>query len=925
MPEADFSRCFFRGFLKSLALFAGVLSGLPAIAETRGAITDGVELEPFIVTGSYIPAMVDSAFSSPLTRLTSEDIARTGVGSNLLEVLRKSTPQFNGNANLGNDNAHLGSAGTGGGAKLSLRNTHTLVLINNRRAAVSPIAGTGGEQFVDLNLIPATAVERVEVFKDGASAVYGSDATAGVVNFVLKDEFEGLEINGRSALSSNRGDWSEQRVGFAAGTLEGKLRVFVAGEWSESDPLWLHERDFSNPSYGSPIFAGVVMRNNGETFVLDPQSSAPPAGVSLSPEAAVGQGIYRGPFNDGELAFGVGEPAQYAFNFADHETLLLGTERTSLLAALEYEITPDLSVFGDLLVTENETASHLAPQPLMEYITADHPYNPFDEDVWAATRFVDQPRIQNYETKSWRAVAGMKGRLASDLHFEAAALVNRIDQDFSNPGVIDGLLFAELAGSWPAAAPSDQPALNIFAREQDPLAVAAVTGTANSSFESVLESVDARVFGTAFSLLAGEVSFAAGVEHRREELSGTADAMSQPDEFGNIGWAGGISLQPFSASRDVTGVFAELRIPLVGEAPEVPGMHSVVLELAARHERYSDTRDPTVPRASLIWRPVADDLLFRATYSESFNAPGLYALSGPADVGYSDFLGMVPLGGSEWVEWGQAQVRSSENRELDPSEAESFTAGLVWSPSVVPGLTIELDYFRIDESGRFGTVPLETVIQDVENHGAESAYAGQVRLGAFDGPTVAGPGELFAVNPADVYITSGLMNLSSRKLRGVDLELSYGRNLGEWVYLSVASRSTWYDRYTVRIFSSSPAQETAGRATELNGTIPEWRVYNTVSLRVANLSFFVGHSYIPSMPYQWASPGARMEAYQTVDLAAGYAFGNGFADGLSVRLGVNNVGNEMPPRAPELFSQGADIGTYNPIGRLFFAEASYAF
>lgn len=884
---------------------------------------EAVELEELVVTGSHIPAIDSEAFASPVTRISSEDIVETGEGSNLLEVLRKSVPQFSGSLNVGNSNAHTFAADTGGGAQVALRNASTLVLIDGRRMAFSPIAATGGYQFVDLNLIPVSAVDRVEIFKDGASAIYGSDATAGVVNIILKDDFEGLEVNGRYAVSPNDGHYTEERVGFAAGASDGNLRIFAAGEWNRTDPLRLSQRDFSNPVYASFVFPGVAMRENGQTYVLNPELGAPPVGADLTPADAVDQGLYAGPFSFADLARGIGDAAPYAFNLAKHETLLLSSKRESLLADMEFDFSPVLTAFANFLYSRNDTVSQLNAQPINQYIPADHPHNPFDENVFVFNRFTEHPRSYMYDTTNWRGVGGLRGELTPDIHFEVGALLNKVNQDYANPGVIDGDIFNTLISPGPGGEP---PAVNLFAREQTPGVLDAAFGVATSSYESVLSLVDARIHGRAMTLATGDVHFAVGVEYRREELSGTADPKSRPDEFGNPGWTGATVLQPFKSSRNVSAAFAEVRLPIVGETQAIPGVRSLMLELATRHENYNDTDNPTVPRASLIWQPLSEDLVFRATYSESFNAPSLYALSAPVDVGYSDLLVFTPLGEDQPATWGQVQVRGISNPDLDPSESNSFTAGFVWSPSAVRGLAVEVDYFEIRESDMIGSIPLNTIIQDVETLGAASIYADQVGIGSFDGPTVTAPGELSSTNPADVFITSGMVNIASQELRGVDVEVSYARELNARTFLNIESRWTWNDKHAVRIVSGEPPVETAGRATSLQGTIPEWRVYNTASLRFDDLTFFVGHGYIPSMPYQGAPDGAQLESFQTFDLAAGYQFGEGFADGLGLRLGVNNVGNEMPPLAPELYSQtNADIATYGAIGRLFFAEATYRF
>jgi iron complex outermembrane receptor protein len=213
------------------------------------------QLEKYVVTGSYIPAAADQANASPVTVLTAEEIALTGVTNSILDVLRKSVPQIVGGNNVGRENANTGGGSTNGGAAVALRNTTTLVLIDGLRVVFDPVASGGGGQFVDLNVVPVSAVERIEVLTDGASAIYGSDAVSGVINIILKKNYQGIEIGGHMGASkTDRGGYYHEReFHMVAGATQGKTSVTVSAEWNKHDPLF--ERDFN---YTSPVHLSAL-------------------------------------------------------------------------------------------------------------------------------------------------------------------------------------------------------------------------------------------------------------------------------------------------------------------------------------------------------------------------------------------------------------------------------------------------------------------------------------------------------------------------------------------------------------------------------------------------------------------------------------------------------------------------------------------
>ena len=244
----------------SLILFVGLSARLAAQTGTTVKTPEGaVVLNKFVVTGSNIPTAADST-DAPVVVIGRQDIEQTGLNANLLQILRESMPAFAGRSNAGVTNATNVNQNTGGGSQIALHNLDTLILINGRRIAMSGINATGGKNFVDINQIPVAAIDHMEVLTDGASAIYGSDAIGGVVNIILKSNYEGAEVGGRYAVSTNSGHYSERSGYVVAGAAHNGVSITAAGSWSKTDPLWQNQRPFiaSNLKTGTafPGFAG---------------------------------------------------------------------------------------------------------------------------------------------------------------------------------------------------------------------------------------------------------------------------------------------------------------------------------------------------------------------------------------------------------------------------------------------------------------------------------------------------------------------------------------------------------------------------------------------------------------------------------------------------------------------------------------------
>ena len=516
-----------------------------------------VKLEKFVVTGSYIP-FAGTQTALPVTTLDAKAIADTGITTNVLEVLRKAAPQFTGNGNLGNSNANISSGGTGGGSAVAFRNTQTLVLVNGRRMSYAPILSSGGGQFVDVNLIPISAIAKIEILQDGASAIYGTDAVSGVVNIILKTNFTGLEINAHYGYSTNKGHYEQRSFSVVGGASNEKTSIVFSAEYTDTDPLFQYERGFSNPSYGTASFGGIINTRPPVSptvfYVLKPGLNAPPAGhTDLA--TLVAQGIYIPLANGGsDLINGTGSDKQYSFNLANFVTMLLANTRKSATINMEHKWNDQVSAFGDLIWTQTNTFSQLNAQPITAVLSATSPSNPTNQTMQVRNRFLTNPRQYFYDSASIRGIIGLRGTFGNDFKWEAAADKNIIDQNYTNVNVVNAVLRAD-------AVANSLINLSYRVNPASDVAAAGFFGTAIGTATSTLTNYDARVTGSAFDLPGGPLGFAVGAERRIETLHQTADVYSQSATFG---WESATTLDPFSVDRNVTSYFAEVRIPVIG-------------------------------------------------------------------------------------------------------------------------------------------------------------------------------------------------------------------------------------------------------------------------------------------------------------------------------------------------------------------------
>jgi len=452
---------------------------------------------------------------------------------------------------------------------------------------------------------------------------------------------------------------------------------------------------------------------------------------------------------------------------------------------------------------------------------------------------------------------------------------------------------------------------------------------------STLQSYDFKVDGNLFDLPAGKLGFAVGVVYLVESLSAVPDVNSLPNSSGTTqGWSNATTFQQFDASRNVSSVFAEVNLPVTSPKMAIPGAYSLNLDGAVRYDDYSgQVGNTTNPEISVGWQPFDDELKIRGSAGSSFIAPTLFSLYGPVSSGSTASITYTPVGGGSNT--AQFNQTGGSNPDLKPSTAKTWSAGFVYTPHQVKGLSITVDYSQINQKDIVGVVPASTIIQDVETNGSTSPYVGYVHFNTPTGPEATGPGGISSRSPQQVYVIANLANLAGQDVHSTDIAIDYTwtTSIGKF---DINSLWTWYNSYTLKLIPTEPFYQYTGFASGNEGTVPKWRTYTTFDYKKDGFDADIGVTYVSSVTDigtggddQFGLEGVGsftafdgQVSYDLKHLHLGYGL-----DGMKVTVGVNNAFNRLPPLAPNAFPDtNADVGTYDgAVGRMWYVSGKYSF
>ncbi len=460
------------------------------------------------------------------------------------------------------------------------------------------------------------------------------------------------------------------------------------------------------------------------------------------------------------------------------------------------------------------------------------------------------------------------------------------------------------------------------------------------NYLSTNNTFDALLRGVLFDLPAGQVKFAAGAEFSRQNLTAVPDINTA-----NNLWIDSPTILPFSANRSITSYYAEVEIPLVDKSHPLPGVYAADIGAAGRYDSYSGkVGSSKVPKVDLKYQPFDDQLTLRASAGRSFIAPPLYALYGPTTQGSSSELTYTGANGTTYTNV-QMQAVSGANPNLKPSTASTWEVGFTLTPKAVPNLSVTFDYFDTTQHKVVGVVDETTIVQSVEDLGAASPYAEQIHFGSPTGPGPSGntPGQISSKPLATVYIIDPELNLSSVAIKGFDAAVTYILPTDHFGRFEFDEALTFYNSYLIQVLPSQDYFQHAGHVDQVaavaldeGGTTPCYRTYTSLKWTFKGFNALAAYSFVPRVTDIGSggsneSPPLPVASFSEWDFALSYNLAalhlNHWTDGATVRVGVNNAFNYLPPVAPyQLEDTKSDISAYNGgIGRMFFVDLSYKF
>jgi iron complex outermembrane recepter protein len=682
------------------------------------AAPSGGELQQVVVTGYLLPRVGDGP--QPIVNYDQNYIQKTGY-QNVTDVLQN-LPAATGNFNPG---VTTGFGFSPGGASISLKGlppNDTLVLIDGLRMPSYPFPQQsigGAFNYVDINSVPLGAVDRLEILQDGGSATYGTDAVAGVVNFILKDDYQGADIYNYYGISQ-RGDYEVYHGEFTAGLVQklsdtSKISIVAAIDYYTQSPIDAVDRPLTNLNYtklsprypGAPVFPSLtgqfVDTTTGTFFQTQQGSTGNPAKITVDDAGFNGYSI------DGLQIY----PRE---------------DRLGGLVKINYDVTPWLKLYDSFLISRIEETSTYGPNqgiyppPFNPGITVpgNNPYNPFPGHTLDVIDLgLNEFGLLKSDTTvtTFREVVGTTIQLPHDWILDGNFLYGESDgtETTHNMFFFNGMQQA-LNGTLPGATGIF---FNPFADEQFAGPNRAFYNNPNligSIWEDIRSSImqfHTTLGGTLYETPAGAITVAGGFEYRSEDYIQNDDQNSKSGNLTAIQFPLGTLI---NARRYIWSIFGQADIPIFGGQWSWPGMRSLELVMSERQDYYSDFGSAAKPKFALAYKPF-NDLTFRISYSESFVAPSLpqlFTTSGlPAETSVVDPRN--PTAGAITT-----LALTSGNPRLKPENAYMYYAGAIWSPgSTDPehsplgwanGFSAYFNWFQLDQHQVFGVLTPQNIV-----------------------------------------------------------------------------------------------------------------------------------------------------------------------------------------------------------------------
>ncbi len=918
------------------ALYAA-LAAAPAPAQSQRADA----ADEMIVLGTYIkrPSQFDAP--SPVVILSADDLAASGANkiSDVIERLTINTGSqnnpdaFTQNQTTGTSNINLHGLGV----------SSTLVLVNGRREVQSAAATDRGENFVDTSALPPMIVfQQVELLKDGATPLYGSEAVAGVVNFVTRDRFDGFELDA----SAQAVDGTPQRDLEVSGLFGGgdyRTRALIAFSHMSRDMLTTADRRLSttsddlsqagnpgtflaptrptNPVFGAVWTSAYDSNHNGIADFVEPQLGRPPVpgakppvfadqnctAVAAQDKTVIPAIAAAVPTPIGTVPLGLCE-----FDFGSFYSLVPKETRDNAFAELTRDMEHDLQGRIEVHFARNDAERDNSPSfPFATFpvIPATHPDNPYGTDVQFIGRLIGaggSPSKSFHESDTWRLAATLAGSIGKTWSFDLGTTfsgnafsvqANDVLKDRFNAAIhgLGGFQCNPATGT-PGVGPCAYynpfgTALTGTGTRNSPELIAFLTGEESFDARSDLYIVEGNLTRDLGSLRGVPIRLALGAQYRREKLSYDYDAEANRDDFMFL-----VGNPDFGNERSVEAAFVELSLPVAEDLD---------VQVAARYENYGDGVDSADPKIALLWRPTLN-LSLRASAGTSFRAPSLFQAFGTQ----TSLAQLIDprVGTPQFF-----PVRTQPNPNgapLQPESADVLNVGVSYSPW--PKLDLALDYWSFDYS--------HVIVEQNSQALLNAAALGDPQASA---QVIRDPATGLLQRVDSYY-----QNASSLKTDGFDLSAAYTFDLASKGTLRVGAEGTYISKYDLDDPQAGHV-EGAGKRNFANfGTsTPRWRANTFVNWRHQRHAVNAYLRYIDSYVDDEVQLGQGPESYRTIasdvtlDVQYTYTVGRRYSPTIS--FGAINLLDEDPPHVAT--NGGYDSKVADPRGRVLYAKAAFKF
>ncbi|KAA0068252.1 TonB-dependent receptor [Rhodanobacter sp. T12-5] len=904
-------------------------------------------LSAVVVTGSLI-RRVDAETSSPV--VTVDRAAITNAGNPTLGNVLQALPSISGNATNTQNNTNGGGVaspsleGGDGAARISLRGlgvNRTLVLIDGQRMANA-----------DVNMIPQSMIERVDVLAEGASTVYGSDAIGGVVNFILRKDYKGVEASINGGISSH-GDGQRHGLSIVGGLSGDNYNIVGGLDYNKYDAALASQRKFSaNPLY---LSSGALTASGSSTIptgkIQLPASFANQYGCTVKNgkilvTKAQGDGSSQSDYRCDHYPAG-----SDAYNYNTYNYIQTAQQRTDAFVLGSYKLTDNLTFFADAFFNHTQSAGQDAPAPTAVgdgwYVAASNPINPFGVTFGTDPANPTDPnsgyglnmrltgagtRLHTYDTQNVQISTGLRGAFGqSSWNWDATinyGHANRLQRNYNE------LNIAQFQGAINSG-------VNIFDQANEP----ALKGLVNNPvyvYTNATKQVQFDANGELWDLPAGSMQLAVGALYRKQLMNYTVT----PDAVLDLTTGTCQILQegcgsPGRGSENVKEVYAESLIPLLSQQP---GAYSLNLDVGVRYSKYDTSGTTTNGKIAVEWRPIAD-LLVRGTVSQVFRAPNLdelydgitlvqpnlndpcVGLTAAQLAQHAAACQFVPVG---WVNTN-AQVNTyyagarTVGQSLKPEQGKSIDFGMVYSPNWMEGLSTSVDFWHIYLSDLLTPIAASTVVNAcfannsspycslIHRYGTNTQQAGDVNV-----------------------IDTPVVNLGNLSTSGIDFTLNYkiphfdlgSVNPGDF---KAGFASTYLSTYNNTATPGQQDAETvnyAGTYSQQFGNMARWRGTLTFNWALGNWSAqwqtrYINH--LTNLNADAAIPGTNLPMasvmYHSIQL--GYAIPSWHT---RIDVGVDNLSDKIPPLVYQNGTNyNVDASTYDTLGRYYWARATVKF